>query len=138
MRTTLICLLSYSIIVQCNYQLFPLSSSYPGTVTRAVTPGLMTQHHTIICVHLRSPCYPPLTPFDFFLSFPSPDIPYPLSLHLSAPSPIHPSLPLLYVPLVFISLSVLYFLFFSPPPPCAMSKICQSEPGRQNCQYCSW
>lgn len=39
-----------------------------GTVTRAVTRGLMIQHHAIICVHLRSPCYPPLSPFDLSLS----------------------------------------------------------------------
>lgn len=114
-----------------------------GTVMRAVTPGLMIQHHAIICVHLRSPCYPLLSPFDFSLSsLFSLLIPYPRY----SPS-IFPLPPLCFF--LFYCLFclfdlfsflrfVLYFLFPSPPPPYAMSKACQSQPSRQSCQYCSW
>lgn len=55
------------------------------TMMRAVTAGLMIQHHAIICVHLRSPCYPPLTPFDFFFSLSSPFF-LPITFRFHSPS----------------------------------------------------
>lgn len=51
---------------------------------------------------------------------------------------LSPVLPPLEVSLVCPLLLVLYFLSISPPPPYAMSKACQSKPGRQSCQYCLW
>lgn len=116
-----------------------------GSVTRAVTPGLMTQHHAIICVHLRSPCYPPLFPLSSFFLLASP-------FFLPPPHPSHSTstFPPPYLCLGFFSslfclfplfsrlLLALYVPLPSPPPPCAMSKACQSKPSRQNCHYCSW
>lgn len=124
-----------------------LSSPYPFAVTQSLTPGLMSQHHAIICAQSqvsmsRSPLN--LSPLSPFLC-PLPDVPLviPPSFCLLPRAPLPPPplpplpLPPLAVCLAFLLLAF-HFLCVSPPPPYAMSKACQSKPGRQSCHYSLW
>lgn len=116
-----------------------LSSPYPFAVTQSLTPGLMSQHHAIICTQSqvsmsRSPLnLSPLSPF--LCPLPAFPLVIPPSFRLLPRAP--PPLPPLAVCLVFLLLA-LHFLCVSPPPPNAMSKACQSKPGRQSCHYSLW
>lgn len=136
--------LSVSTAVQCIYSR-PTVLFLPflnGSVTRAVTPGLMTQHHAIICVHLRPSCFPYLTPLDIFSPFSVPHSTLSLSLRFTFAPPYATFSFFFFISFVcspcFDFAYLLYFPFLSPPPPYAMSKACQSEPSRQTCQYCLW
>lgn len=118
-----------------------LSSPYPFAVTQSLTPGLMSQHHAIICTQSqvsmsRSPLnLSPLSPF--LCPLPAFPLVIPPSFRLLPSAPPPPPLPPLAVCLVFLLLA-LHFLCVSPPPPYAMSKACQSKPGRQSCHYSLW
>lgn len=117
-----------------------LSSPYPFAVTQSLTPGLMSQHHAIICAQSQvsmsrsplnlSPLSPILCPLPAF------PLVIPPSFRLLPRAPPPPPPPLA-VCLVFLLLA-LHFLCVSPPPPYAMSKACQSKPGGQSCHYSLW
>lgn len=119
-----------------------LPSPFPFAVTQSLTAGLMSQHHAIICTQSQvsmprsSLNLPPLSPF--LCPLPAFPLVIPPSFRLL---PCAPPLPLPFPPLavclVFLLLA-LHFLCVSPPPPYAMSKACQSKPGRQSCHYSLW
>lgn len=75
--------------------------------------------------------------FPSFFLFPPPSISVPTSRLPSRHPSILPPLPPLAVCLVSLP-PARHFLCVSPPPPYAMSKACQSKPGRQSCHYSLW